>query len=30
LNSLMTAGKAFHIRAPAAIWFFTGSRDISE
>jgi len=30
LNSLMAAGKAFHIRASAAMWFFTESHDISE
>jgi hypothetical protein len=26
----MAAGKAFHIRAPAATWIFTKSRNISE
>jgi hypothetical protein len=30
LNSLMAAGKAFHIRAASATWFFTEPHDISE
>jgi hypothetical protein len=30
LNSLMAAGKAFHIRSSAATWFFTESRDFLE
>ena len=30
LNSLMAAGKAFHIRVSAAMWIFTESRDILE